>query len=133
MSVRDGEVGMVTVWASVVVSACFAMAALVLDGGVVLRARSEAFSLAGAAARAGAQQVSESAGFEGRTVIDADAATGAALAYLDARGASGTVSVSGSTVTVTVATTAELQLVAVLGADTVSVDATATAEAVAGP
>ncbi len=123
------EAGIVTVWAVVVVAACFAMAGLVLDGGVVLRARSDAFGLAGGAARAGAQELSVPDVAGGDLVLDPAAATRAATVYLEARGATGTVRVDGTRVTVTVHDTARLQLLSVAGARTVNVDATATADA----
>jgi hypothetical protein len=103
---------------------------LVLDGGVVLRARSDAFGLAGAAARVGAQQLDPSSAVEGDAVIDPTGAREAATAYLAARNASGTITVSGNSVTVTVTVPAHLQMLQVLGASTVAVHATATARAI---
>jgi hypothetical protein len=110
--------------------ATFAMLGLVLDGGAMLRARSDAFSLAGAAARAGAQHLDMTAAVEGMVALDAAAAEAAALQYLGAHGATGTVIVTGSTITVRATITAQLQLLHVGDHDTATFTATATVEAV---
>jgi len=126
---RD-ERGSATVWMIGVTVASFLMVGLVLDGGVMLRSRSDAFAIAAAAARVGAQQLDPGAAVEGLTVLDPIAAEQAALDHLAAEGADGTVTVSADTVTVTVTTTARLQMLRLAGGDTVTFDATATAEAV---
>jgi hypothetical protein len=105
------------------------MIGLVLDGGVLLRARSDAFSTAAAAARVGAQQLDPVAAVNGESVLDPITAQHAALDYLNARDIAGHVTVSGNTVTVTVTTQAHFQILRTVGANTVSFDATATARA----
>lgn len=122
--------GSATVWMIGVTVASFLMVGLVLDGGVMLRSRSDAFAIAASAARVGAQQLDDDAAVEGLSVLDPIAAEQAVLDYLAAQGASGAVTVTGDRVTVTVTTSASLQMLQVVGGDTVTFDATATAEAV---
>jgi putative Flp pilus-assembly TadE/G-like protein len=121
--------GSVTIWTVVVTAACIATVGLVLDGGAVLRARSDAFGLAGAAARAGAQELDQVALTEGRVVVDAAAARRAAAAYLGAHDAAGDVVVRDRTVTVTVRRRVTLQI---LSPATVGVNETATVRAASG-
>lgn len=125
--------GSVTVWMIAVTVASILLLALVLNGGILLRARSDAFSLAAAAARAGAQALDPDEAVEGRSVLDPAAAQQAAQAYLAAHGATGTVSVTADSVTVTVATTAQLRGLALLGGGTTSFSATATVDVVKVP
>jgi len=125
-----GERGSATVWMISATAASFLMVALVLDGGTMLRARSDAFALAGSAARVGAQELDPDAAVEGLNALDPIAAEHAALDYLDAHGATGTATVNGDTVTVTVTTSAHLQLLRLAGGDTATFDASATAQAV---
>lgn len=127
---RRGEQGSATLWMIGVVVSSMLMIGLVVDGGVMLRARSDAFSLAAAAARAGAQQLDPDAATQGRPVLDPNRARQVALDYLAARNATGTVAVTTETITVTVTTTAHLQMLQVVGANTVSFNATATVRAV---
>jgi len=124
--------GSVTIWAIGVVVASMLMVGLVLDGGVVLRARSDAFSIASAAAREGAQQLDEDSAAQGQTRLDPTAARAAALDYLDAHGLTGTVRVDHDRITVTVTSTAHLQVLQMIGGDTVTFDATATVQAIKG-
>ncbi len=124
--------GSVTIWAIGVVVASMLMVGLVLDGGVLLRARSDAFSIASAAARAGAQHLEDDAAAQGQPTLDPTGARAAALAYLDAHGLSGTVNVQPDRITVTVTSTARLQLLQMIGGDTVAFDATATVQAIKG-
>ncbi len=126
------ERGIATVWSVVVVGACFLMIGLVLDGGVILRARNEAFSLAGAAARIGAQELESDAAAQGAVVIDPERARAASLEYLIQRGAVGDVTVAADQVTVTVTLTADLQMLRVANGGTVEVSATATVAAIKG-
>jgi Flp pilus assembly protein TadG len=118
--------GIATVWTAVVIGACLMIVGLVLDGGTILRARSTAFDLAGGAARAGAQQLSQPALAQGDVVLDPDAARRAALTWLEARDSSGAVTVDGDRVTVTVQHDVELQI---LQPASVTVSETSTAEA----
>ena len=121
---RDG--GMVTVWSVVLVMACMAMVGLVLDGGVILRARSSAFDIAAESARAGAQELDQAALADGRVVVDESAARARIAAYLAAHDVTGDVSVTADTVTVTVYEKVGLQ---VLQPATVDVRQTATVRA----
>lgn len=122
--------GSATVWMIGVTVAAFLMVGLVLDGGVMLRARSDAFAIAASAARVGAQQLDSDAAVEGLTALDPVAAEQAALAYLAAQGVTGSVTVTGDTVTVSVTTTANLQLLSLVGGGSATFDATADAQAV---
>jgi Flp pilus assembly protein TadG len=99
---------------------------LVTDGGGVLRARNEAATLAQEAARAGAQQLDWAAYREGMTevALDPAAASAAAHSFLNAAGATGTVSVSGDTVTVTCSVSYSFTLLP-MGSTTVDSMATA--------
>ena len=126
----DAENGSVTVWMIGVVVATFLMIGLLLDGGSMLRRRSDVFGIASSAARAGAQQLDQVQAVEGVAVLDPVAAERAALAYLTDRGLSGAVSVDGDTVTVEVNAVAELQMLKLVGGDGVSFTATASAQAV---
>lgn len=127
---RRDERGSVTVWMIGVTVSAFSLVALLLDGGAMLRTRSDAFALAGSAARVGAQQLDPDAAVEGLTVLDPIAAERAVQDYLDSAGVTGTAVVSGDTVTVTVTSEAALQMLRLVGGDTVSFQATASVEAV---
>ncbi|HWL41772.1 MAG TPA: pilus assembly protein TadG-related protein [Ilumatobacter sp.] len=122
--------GSVTVWAIGATVGCMLLVGLLLDGGAMLRARSDAFALASAAARAGAQHLDSSAAVEGITVLDPVAAEQAALEYLAGHGATGTVTVTAETITVTVTSSTQLQLLSLVGADNASFSATSTANVV---
>jgi hypothetical protein len=111
-----------------VVAGFVLMLALVVGGGAVLRARTDAFGTAAAAARAGAQQLDEDALAQGDVVIDIDQAEAAAQGYLAAQGADGTVQVAGADVVVTVN---ETVAVPELG-QSVTISATATVSAIKG-
>jgi hypothetical protein len=123
------ERGIATIWTIAVAGACLLMTGLVLDGGTVLRARSSAFDLAGGAARAAAQQLDQPALAQGLVIIDAEAARTAALDWLAARDATGSVVVTSDTVTVTIHREVRLQM---LRPWTVTVDETASAQAQRG-
>ncbi|MGH9242923.1 MAG: pilus assembly protein TadG-related protein [Acidimicrobiales bacterium] len=129
-AIGRGDRGSATVWMIGVTVSAFLLVGLVLDGGTMLRARSDAFSAAGAAARVGAQQLDPDAAVEGLTVLDPIAAERAVQDYLAASGLTGTARVVDDTVTVTVTTEAQLQMLRLVGGDTVTFDATATVEAV---
>ena len=122
--------GSATVWMIGVTVASFLMVGLVLDGGVMLRSRSDAFAVAASAARVGAQQLDPDAAVEGLAVLDPIAADNAVQNYLAAQDVTGTATVNENKVTVTVVASARLQMLQVVGGDSVSFDATATAEAV---
>jgi hypothetical protein len=102
-------------------------AGFLLDGiGVVLRARSEAFTLAASAARAGAQVLDDAAAVEGDVQLDVRGAEAAAVEYLERRGVDGQVSVDGEEITVTVSEVADLRVLP----GSVTVEAAATVAAV---
>lgn len=123
--IRAGD-GMVTVWSVVMVLACMAIVGLVLDGGVILRARSSAFDIAAEAARAGAQELDQDALADGRIVVDASAAHERIAAYLAAHDVSGDITITAETVTVTVHRQVGLQI---LQPATVDIHQTATVRA----
>ena len=118
--------GMATVWSVIVVLACMAMVGLVLDGGVILRARSSAFDVAAEAARAGAQDLDQTALANGQVVLDESAARQRIAAYLAAHDVTGDITISADTVTVTVNKTVSLQI---LQPATVDIHQTATVRA----
>jgi Flp pilus assembly protein TadG len=120
--------GWVTVWTVALSVAIFTVIAFTLDAGRVLRARSDAFGTAAAAARRGVQQIDERVEVEqGRTVLDEDAAVREALAYVEQRGYTGSAKVTGLEVTVTVEGDVDPHM---LGVGTLHIKSTATAEAV---
>ncbi len=128
--VAEDERGSATVWLIGVVVATFLMIGLVLDGGSMLRARSDAFSVASAAARVGAQQLDPIEAVQGIAVLDPILAERAALDYLSALGLHGSVTVEADKVTVSVDSVAQLQMLTLVGADTATFQASASARAV---
>lgn len=124
-----GDRGIVTVWTAVTVANLILFAGFLVDGiGVVLRERGEAFSVAAAAARAGAQMLDDGAAVRGQVRIDPVRAQEEAARYLAARDVAGTVAVNGDKVTVTVSEVADLQVLP----GSVTINATATVAAVEG-
>jgi hypothetical protein len=119
-----------TVWTVALAFSCVLLVGLVHDAGRALRARSDAFGTAAAAARAGAQQLDRAAAVTGTLKLDPDAAQVAAQQFLADRGVTGSVTVGAMEVSVTVTDTTDLQIVPY---GSVTVDATATAQAVQGP
>lgn len=128
-----GERGSATVFMIALTGCTFLMVAFLLVGGRMLQARSDAFGLAAAAARVGAQELDDDAAVEGLTVLDPVAAERAALVYLDAHGVTGTVSVTNDTVTVTVTARADRSLRDGEDAGEAEFRATATAQAIKVP
>ena len=122
------DAGSITAMTATVVAGFVLMLALVVGGGAVLRARTDAFGTAAAAARAGAQQLDEDALAQGDVVIDTANAEAAAQGYLAAQGADGTVSIAGADVVVTVNETVAIPQ---LG-QSVTISATATVSAIKG-
>jgi hypothetical protein len=122
------DAGSITAMTATVVAGFVMMLALVVGGGAVLRARTDAFGTAAAAARAGAQQLDEDALAQGDVVIDIDQAETAAQGYLATQGANGTVSIAGADVIVTVNETVAIPQ---LG-QSVTISATATVSAIKG-
>jgi Flp pilus assembly protein TadG len=99
---RRVDAGYVTLFTAGVALGVVSVVGMVLDGGRALRAQSDSFGVAAAAARAGAQELDAVASVEGEVRLDDDAAAEAAHQFLAARGLSGTVSVTDTQVTVTV-------------------------------
>ena len=127
MRARDDR-GSVTALTAGVLPAFVVIFALVVGGSEVLSTRSDAFGAAAGAARAGAQELEEAARVQGTVQLNPAAAVAAAQGYLAARGASGTVSVTGTDVTVTVSDTVAIPLLGRV----LSVNATATVSAIKG-
>jgi Flp pilus assembly protein TadG len=125
-SLRDQ--GFVTVWTVALSFSCISLIGLVHDAGRALRARSDAFGTAAAAARAGAQEIDRAAAVLGDTRLDEQLALQTAASYLSSRGVQGEVSVADMDVTVTVTDTTDLQILP----GSVTVNATATAHAAQG-
>jgi hypothetical protein len=129
----DRDRGSVTL----VVVGVFFVTALILGGAIydsrrVLDANSQAFDLAGKAARAGAQNLDTAGLRSGVVRVDPDAARRSALAYLARHGANGQVTVAGARVTVTVALHVGYTLLAVTGRSGTTVTETRAAVATAG-
>jgi Flp pilus assembly protein TadG len=99
---RRGDRGYVTLFTAGVALGVVSVIGLVLDGGRALRAQSDSFGAAAAAARAGAQELDPVASVNGEVRLDDVQARVAAQEFLGARGLSGTVSVSDTRITVTV-------------------------------
>ncbi|MCX4673641.1 pilus assembly protein TadG-related protein [Streptomyces sp. NBC_01381] len=98
-----GDRGGLELFYPVMALAAFILIGLVVDGGGALNASSHADYVAQEAARAGAQQVDPAQAITGEAiVVDPDAAAGAAQAFLDAEGLTGTVNVSGDGKTLSV-------------------------------
>lgn len=119
--------GFVGPFTAAVVVAFIWLIAAVFDGGRWIRAQSDTFGAAAAAARAGAQAIDQDAVLnQGELRLDESAARQAAQDYLNARGLTGTVLVDDLEVTVAAHDTVGLRL---LPLGQVGIDATATARA----
>lgn len=123
----DHEEGQVTLLVLGLAVALFALAGLVVDGGRELAAEQHAYSLAEAAARAGAGALSPAGLHRGALVVDPARATAAAQGLLRSAGHLGEVTVAGATVTVTVAWSEPTEVLSLVGIDRLAVRATATA------
>jgi len=130
--VRD-ERGAVTAFVACFAVALIAVFGLVVDGGLVLATRRQAFNEADAAARFGAQAVDESALRRGGPLaLDASEAERRALRHLAVKGLDGTVAVDGERIIVTVTTSRSLSVLGFTGLGPIEVRATGTARAVQG-
>jgi Flp pilus assembly protein TadG len=122
--------GSVSAFVAVIAIALVAVAGLVYDGGQILTAQARVRDLAANAARAGAQEIDlDTLRAEQQVVLDPDRAGSAALEYLTAHGATGSVEINGSRVTVTATVRQTLRILP--GADR-DVSATDSADAVPG-
>ena len=125
------ERGAVTAFVACFAVALIAVFGLVVDGGLILASRRQAFNAADAAARAGAQAIDESALRAGRPLtLDASEARERAADYLAAVGLAGVVDVAGERITVTVTTERALGVLGFTGLAPVTLTATGTARAV---
>jgi Flp pilus assembly protein TadG len=115
---RLDDAGGVTVFVAVCVIALIGIIGVAVDGGSKMRATERADYVAGEAARAGGQAIDPAGAISGRAiVVDPQAATVAAQAYLRSAGATGTVGVSGDgkALTVTVTGTYDTKFLSVVG------------------
>ena len=133
----DEEDGRVTAFVVIIVTACLLFAALVLDGGLALAAKTRALGEAQEAARKGAQEI-DLATYRARGVVQLvpEKAGSAAASYLAAAGHPGTVSVTDNTVLVTVTVPYDTQLLGLIGIGSITVTETGRAQAqsgIAGP
>ena len=128
------EEGMVTAFVVIFALALFAMAGLVLDGGLALAAKVHAIGDAQAAARAGAQAIDIPLyRSTGTITLDPAQAVADAQGFLVAAGEHGTVTVADETVAVTVTITQPTQILSVVGVDQLTVTGTGSATAQQGP
>ena len=104
------EEGTISAFVAVLAVALVAVAGLAYDGGQIIRATTEARDLAGAAARAGTQQLATTEVHAGRAWLDPTGAEQAAASYLAATGTVGEVTVTDTDVRVTVTVTQPMRL-----------------------
>jgi len=125
-ALRRDDAGFVALFTVAVAVALIWLLAIVLDGGRWMRAQSNTFGTAAAAARTGAQEIDEASVLLGELQLNEAAAEAAASEYLAERGLDGEVTVDGLEVTVTAIGTVDFQL---LPLGSVTVEETATARA----
>jgi Flp pilus assembly protein TadG len=102
-SMPRGERGAVAPLVAMMLLGLLALAALVIDGGLLFAERRDLQGLADGAARAGAMAVDEDVLREtGAVRLDSAAAQAAAERYLEAAGAEGTIRIDADTLSVTV-------------------------------
>jgi Flp pilus assembly protein TadG len=123
---RRSDRGFVTVWTVGVSTACIALVGLVFDGGLALRERSDAFGVAAAAARAGAQEVDEHAAVQGELHLDEAAAQEAAVDHAAAAGYHAEVEIADLDITVTISGETDFEILPGSAAYTVSATAQVT-------
>ena len=124
--------GAVSVLLVVMMSSLFLAGGLAYDGGQILAARRQAIDVAGAAARAGAQELDVTALRSGALSIDHAAAIRTAGDYLRAHGYTGSATVAAGEVQVTVTITRELAILSAVGISERTVTGTGTARPVRG-
>jgi hypothetical protein len=131
---RRDDRGFVTTWTVAISVSIAAILGFTLDAGRVLRARSEAYGAAAAAARFGASRIDERiAVAEERTVIDEAAARQAIDEFLEQEGFTGldgfsrTITVNELEVTVRIQHQVDPNMIGVPALD---IDVTASAEAI---
>jgi Flp pilus assembly protein TadG len=106
---RDDS-GFAAMFTAAVTVSFIVLIGVVVDGGRYIRARSDVFGLAAAAARAGTQQIDEDAAFAGELRLNETNAVQAARDYLSDRGLDGDVHVDGLEVTVVARRTVGFQI-----------------------
>jgi len=127
------EQGSVTVFVTIITVALIFMAGLVVDGGQILNARRQATNIAESAARAGAQQLDETAARrDGITILNQQQAARRARVYLASSGRTGSVATTSVTVTVTVRLVQPLLILGLGGLGDVTVTGTGTATPIRG-
>ena len=104
------EEGTIAAFVAVLAIALVTVAGLAYDGGQIIRTTAEARDLAGAAARAGVQQLAAADVHAGRAWLDEAAAEHAASQYLTATGTTGEVTVTDTDARVTVTITQPMRL-----------------------
>jgi len=139
---RDAERGSITLMLAALSVALIALAGIVIDGGVKLRAAENADAIAQEAARAGAGIVNQSTAYStGTFVVDQSQAITAARAYLAAAAHGGMAdgSVRGAvaaqgrdSIRVTVTVTEPTSVLSIIGIDSMSSTGAATASLVTG-
>jgi hypothetical protein len=122
------DAGFVTGWTVALAVTSWALVGLVYDGGRAVRARSDAFGAAAAAARVGTQELETRDLVLGVARLDRDAASRAALEVMELRGFDATVEVTDNEVSVTA--TGDTSFTILPGSSNYTV--TATARVVAG-
>ena len=122
-----GDRGAITMIVVVTMTGLIAMAGLVYDGSLKMRAARTATTSAAEAARAATQALTPAAITGRPSDVDASAGVRAGRAYLAAAGVDGTVSVSGDTATVHTTVPWQPQVLSIIGIgpQTVTGDATA--------
>lgn len=130
-----GEEASITLYALITLPVLFAGVGLVVDGGYAMVAKSRAISDAFAAARAGAEALSEPTYAATATVVlDPVAARDAALGYLNqaGAGAGAVVNVGGNEVSVSVRLTDPTRLLDLFGLSRLTVTGSGSATATYG-
>ncbi|WP_329615714.1 pilus assembly protein TadG-related protein [Streptomyces brevispora] len=129
------DTGSVSLYAAIVIVGMLVMIGIAVDGGGKMRATERADAVAQEAARTGGQEIDAGQAITGENIVaDPGAARGAALDYLAAAGAHGTVTVSddGKKLTVTVTDAYRTRFLTVLGVTEMPVTGHASAVLVHG-
>ena len=129
------DAGRVSLFFAVVAFGLIVAAGLAVDGPAGLRALARADNLAAEAARTAGQQLDAGQAIPGGDkVVDPEAATAAAMSYIEAAGATGTVAIdpARNRITVTVEITYDTIVLGLIGQSAITVTGSATAEIVTG-
>lgn len=131
---RDDD-GRVSLFFVIVAFGLIVAAGLAVDGPAGLRALARADNVAAEAARTAGQQLDAAQAIPGGPkVVDPEAATQAAMSYIEAAGATGAVQIdpARNRITVTVEITYDTIVLGIIGQSTITVTGSATAEIVTG-